>query len=273
MWLVNHDFTPFHYAARYSDAEIDFGGRSALGASVQPIVLLLPPAVAGLIALWPLRRRRPSEDVKPADHARNLWVIAAVLAFATPFTAVLLSVHTKSDWDIPMYTIVPLAVLAWPSVRVRRNALGRAALLVLVYTAVATLLLATPLKLYWRPGDFQPFDEIARAVTDIWHQKVGTRLPVIAGRERHAARISFYSPDHPVLFTEADPKLAPWLDTRTLKETGFVGICAMDGLSCIARVKGWRPDGEQVPLASKRAGALPDVPEDHWFVWLAPPEK
>src|SRR5436853_696540 len=55
--------------------------------------------------------------------ALNIWLIQAVLAVGPPLGAVIFMVYIKSDWGIPLFFLVPLALVAVPGLRLRRIAL------------------------------------------------------------------------------------------------------------------------------------------------------
>jgi len=274
LWLIRDDFTPFRYAADYG-ATIGMAVKRAVTGSGQVLVLLLPAMLAGLVALWPMHRRRAG-DQPPSNAARNLWIIVAVLAILPPITAALLAVRMKSDWDIPMYTMVPLALIAWPGLAVPLRSVARAATLALIYCVGAAIVVPLTDVVKYRVDSKallpKTLDELAREATALWHQRYGVKLPVVAGWEPYAAPVTFYSPDHPRLFTQANPKLAPWIDIGSLDHTGFLGICQAGDVQCIARISRWRLDAERVELSSRRLAIGREAPDDKWILILAPPQ-
>src|SRR4029079_10223897 len=59
-----------------------------------------------------------SPGVRTAQ-ALNVWIIQAVVAIGPPLGAVLFQVYIKTDWGIPLFFLVSLALVAIPSLRVR----------------------------------------------------------------------------------------------------------------------------------------------------------
>ena len=54
------------------------------------------------------------------SQALNVWIIQAVVAIGPPLGAVLFQVYIKTDWGIPLFFLVPLALVAIPALRIRR---------------------------------------------------------------------------------------------------------------------------------------------------------
>src|SRR5437588_5324324 len=103
----------------------------ALGYVGRNLALLALPVVLGGIALaWPSRWRKPfafwsrgENSSVNAAQALNVWIIQAVVAIGPPLGAVLFQVYIKTDWGIPLFFLVPLALLALPRFRARGIAL------------------------------------------------------------------------------------------------------------------------------------------------------
>src|SRR3954468_21890882 len=132
MWLKQVDFVPLTYAGdTYSltdRAQID---DLALGYVGHNLALLALPVVLGAVALlwrpfrwtpFPALARGANAGVN-RSQALNVWVIQAVVAIGPPLGALIFHVYIKTDWGIPLFFLMPLALIAIPSVRVRKIAL------------------------------------------------------------------------------------------------------------------------------------------------------
>lgn len=277
VWLFSDDFEPFRYAAEYTDMNYGTAVHYALTASGQFFVLLVPVAIAAAIALGRPRWQQPSGAAPVrVDRARHIWVVVAIMAVLPQITAAALAIRMKSDWGIPMFTMVPLAVIAWPGLEVPLRAVARAGVIAAIYCAAAVVIVPSVEFVKTRTEDglhmSQPLDALAQKLTAIWHQRYGDKLPVVAGRVEYAAQISFYSPDHPQLFSDANPRLAPWIDTKALERTGFLGLCRPSHPRCLAWIKAWRPKAQQIEITTRRHAFGRLGPQDTWIVLLAPPE-
>ena len=81
-------------------------------------------------------------------QALNVWLIQAVVAIGPPLGAVLFQVYIKTDWGIPLFFLVPLALVAIPALRVRSIALFRltATWLVLTLAVLVARQRSPPMK-------------------------------------------------------------------------------------------------------------------------------
>jgi hypothetical protein len=48
------------------------------------------------------------------SQALNVWIIQAVVAIGPPLGAVMFHVYIKTDWGIPLFFLMPLALIAIP---------------------------------------------------------------------------------------------------------------------------------------------------------------
>ena len=121
MWLKQVDFVPLTYAgdtfSLTDRAQID---DLALGYVLHNLALLALPVVLGAIALgWrpfaldavsgPGARRQCEREPVPGAQ---FWIIQAVVAIGPPLGAVIFHVYIKTDWGIPLFFLLPLALIA-----------------------------------------------------------------------------------------------------------------------------------------------------------------
>jgi 4-amino-4-deoxy-L-arabinose transferase-like glycosyltransferase len=277
LWLLHDDFETFRYASVYVDMPRLRAARFALTGSGQVIALLAPVVATFIFAagrgLW----SRDNGQAAPDAARRNLFVVVAILAVAPPVTTAALSIKFRSDWAVPMCTLVPLALAALPRLTVPQRAVARAAGVALAYCIGAAIVvpLSNPIKYHFQKHALlpRPLDDIALELTGIWHQRFGTKMPVVVGSEPYAAMVTYYSPDHPRLFTKADPRLAPWIDPRSLRQTGFLGICPARRQDCIAKIDALSSLIQRIEIASKREAYGHSAPEDRYIILLAAPQS
>jgi 4-amino-4-deoxy-L-arabinose transferase-like glycosyltransferase len=77
------------------------------------------------------------------------------------------------------------------------------------------------MRRFQEEADF-PGREIAAVITRRWHETVGTPLAYLVGKKWIAGNVSFFSPDHPLVLRDGDPKRSPWIDMTALAEHGAV---------------------------------------------------
>ncbi len=137
-------------------------------------------------------------------QAINIWIIQFIVAIGPPIGALAFNIYIKTDWGIPLFFLVPLAVVAIPQLSVRRSALVGlvVAWLVMALAVLAAAPVAIPLTMPRNAmGQFTygSQSQLARQLTELWHQRFHSRWKVVAGATDVGAPVTFYSPDHPAL--------------------------------------------------------------------------
>ncbi|MDR3467654.1 MAG: glycosyltransferase family 39 protein [Xanthobacteraceae bacterium] len=285
-WLVQVDFAPFAYAddvyvmpSRLSSAALaaTYVGHYA--------ALLAVPLLAAAAALAGPRRKRfwrdPATNPAPIarGRARSVWLMQAVLAAGPPLAAVALAVHLKTDWGIPLFFMVPLSLVAWPRLEVRRRTLVGLAAIWLVFTLA--VMVASPsiarrgLKQTAEVGATStPTAQFAEQLTQAWHQRFATRWAVVAGFTEVGEPMTFYSPDHPVRFTPNEVWPSGLTTLEEAKRRGFIGICDTGDNrlgECEQWMKANAPDAERIEMSVRRFFRGAAGPLVRWEIFIAPP--
>src|SRR5213075_2039223 len=107
---------------------------------------------------------------------RNVWIIQAVVAIGPPLGALIFHVYIKTDWGIPLFFLVPLALIAIPAVRVRSIALLRLTATWLVLTVAVLIaspqIVAYDVSQHRNDGaSYRARSELARELTEVWHRR------------------------------------------------------------------------------------------------------
>src|SRR5450755_2813617 len=145
VWLREVDFIPLTYAG-------DVYGLSSRAQSIQLVLgdvghnlarLSLPVALGALALAWPPRwfaRAWSGGENGAVNRAQalNVWMIQAIVAIGPPLGGLAFTVYMKTDWGISLFFLVPLALVAIPSLRLQATALFTIAAIWLVLT-LATL--------------------------------------------------------------------------------------------------------------------------------------
>ena len=273
IWLVQSDFASFEYASGYFVPRGESLAQAGK-ALAENAALLFPLAVALVWAVTPCRLRpvKNSRTVDPCA-SRHIRVIVLALILVPPALAVGLRVFMKGDWGFPLYTLVPLAVIAHPRLGVGQRAIGRITALWAGLTLVALAAAPVVPSVKAEPDNiWKATVDLAPAITRLWHQRFDIPLPAVAGPKSIAAGISFYSPDHPILFTSLSRRIATWIDEDGLKRSGFVAICVPEWLTCLDQLRAISPSAEEVAL-----DALMENPATSeargWSVYFVAPQQ
>jgi 4-amino-4-deoxy-L-arabinose transferase-like glycosyltransferase len=240
-WLVAHDFVPLHYAdvrARLTVRWYEWIVFPLRWIGSQLLFQLPTLVVLALAVLGAPRARAPHEsraDEAAAFARRYLTVMALGPFLLVTLGAALSGRLAIAMWGYPLWTLLPLAVLAWadPAIEgARLRIVARACLLVLlvVPAAYAADELFEPL-LRDRPKATQfPGRLLAETVTRDWHETTGTPLTYVGGADFGASGIgefaantvAVYSPDRPHVVVHGEPRLSPWVDPADLDRRGAV---------------------------------------------------
>ncbi|MBR1217355.1 glycosyltransferase family 39 protein [Bradyrhizobium sp. U87765 SZCCT0131] len=289
-WLVQVDFLPFTYAGDV----YELPGR---GQSVQlallyvghNIALLAPVLFAAWIALFwqPLNqpwwrslvRTRQVGTTVNLSQARNVWIIQAIIGLVPPIAAVAFAIYIKTDWGIPLFFLVPLAVIATPRLRVQRIAIARLAVIWLAMTlialAAAPVIAQNTVKQTVGIGSTSiPTAQFAQQLTQMWHQRYRSRWAVVAATTEAGQPMTFYSPDHPLVLTPNEVWTSGLTAMDEAKRFGFIGICDQGDYrlqACETWMAKNAANAEQLNISARRFFRGKSGPLVHWKVYLVPP--
>jgi hypothetical protein len=287
IWLQQVNFAPLTYAGE-SYAITDRGIINALAVGYMGhnfALLALPVLLAALAMAWPPRRwwlfafwsRGPNAGVDVAQ-ALNVWIIQAVLAIGPPLGAMAFMIYIKSDWGIPLFFLVPTALVAIPGLRLRGIALFNLTVtwlvISLVVLAAAPNIVAHELAAQRNEGVYRARSELARQLTELWRMRFPSRLPVIAAYGDTNQIVTFYSPDHPAPLTPDEPWSSGLTSLEEAKRSGFIGVCETGDWKqqkCEAWMKAHAANGEHLIVTTRRFFAGTAGPASVWSVVIVPP--
>ena len=292
IWLTDVDFVPLTYAGDvYSLSSRAQSAQLVVGYVGHNVALLaLPAALAALALAWPPRwvtrawSGGGNLEVYPGVNRRqalNVWIIQAIVAIGPPLGGLAFTVYMKTDWGISLFFLVPLALVAIPSLRVREMALFRIAAIWLVVT-LATLV-ASPsiasLEMAGNPNSAASYgarSQLARELTELWHNKFGSRWSIVAGTTEVGEPMTFYSPDHPAPFTPGEVWSSGLTSLDEAKRLGFIGICDTTDSrlpTCDAWMDANAKDAEKLVMTTQRFFRGHPGPAIDWKIYIAPPAK
>jgi len=290
MWLKQVDFVPLTYAGdTYSLTDQTMIDNLTLGYIGHNLALLAAPVILGAIALiWRPLRLAPfpafARGANPGvnlSQAINIWIIQAVVAIGPPLGALLFHVYIKTDWGIPLFFLVPLALISIPAVRVRKVALANLLLTWLVITlmvyAASPRIAAYELSEKRTAGaTYRARSELARGLTEAWHTRFRSRWPVVAAYTDTSQPLTFYSPDHPAPLTPDEPWSSGLTSLEEALRSGFIGVCETGDWKldrCEAWMKAHASNAERIVMSTRRFFAGVAGPSTAWNIYIVPPAK
>jgi hypothetical protein len=251
------------------------------------LALLAAPVALAAIALLSPPRWRPhawSRGENPCVNvlqARNVWMIQAIVAIGPPLGGLAFTIYMKTDWGISLFFLVPLALIAIPSLRMHAKALFFITTIWLVVTLAA--LVASPYIAAYEMAQhsnsslsYGARSQLARELTEMWRNKFGSRWAVVAGTTEVGEPMTFYSPDHPAPFTPGELWSSGLTSLDEAKRLGFIGICDTTDwrlAECEAWMKQNAPDAEPLVMTTQRFFGGHPGPAIAWKIFVQPPAK
>ena len=288
IWLKEVDFVPLTYAGDvYSLSSRAQSAKLVLGYVGHNLSLLALPIVLAALALFfpprwlSLAWARGENPAVNRSQALNIWMIQSIVAIGPPLGGLAFTVYMKTDWGISLFFLVPLALVAIPSLRVQAMALFRLTMIWLALT-IATLAgspYIAAFEMSENPNNaagYSARSQLARELTETWHNKFGSRWSVVAGTTEIGEPMTFYSPDHPAPYTPGELWSSGLTSLEEAKREGFIGICDTTDFrlpTCEAWMKANAPDAEQVVMTTQRFFRGHPGPAIDWKIYVQPPGK
>jgi 4-amino-4-deoxy-L-arabinose transferase-like glycosyltransferase len=298
-WLREVDFAPLSYAGDiYALTDRAQCLQLVIGYLGHNLALLAAPVALAALVLaltpgwWASMSRRPlalitrhwSRGPNPGvntSQALNVWIIQIVVAIGPPLGALAFIVYLKTDWGISLFFLVPLALVAIPWLRIPRIAVFYLAAVWLVIT-LATLAAApriAALEIAENPNGASGYSarsELARELTQAWHERFGSRWPVVAGTTEIGEPMTFYSPDHPKPYTPGETWSSGLTSLEEARQLGFIGICDTSDYrlkACEAWMKDNAANAENLVMTTQRFFRGHSGPSSTWKIYIVPPGK
>jgi 4-amino-4-deoxy-L-arabinose transferase-like glycosyltransferase len=298
-WLKEVDFAPLTYADDvYALTNRALTLQLVLGYIGHNLALLAAPIVVAAAVLawvprwWVRLVRQPltllthawSRGANPAvntSQALNVWIIQIVVAIGPPLGALFFVVYLKTDWGISLFFLTPLALIAIPALRLQKIALVYITAVWLVITlavlAISPYIAAREMAEYPNGASgYSARSELARELTQTWHERFGTRWAVVAGTTEIGEPMTFYSPDHPKPYTPGEIWSSGLTSLDEAKRLGFIGICDTSDYrlkSCEAWMAANAAGGEQLVMTTQRFFQGHAGPSTSWKIYIVPPAK
>jgi hypothetical protein len=215
------------------------------------------------------------------SQALNVWIIQIVVAIGPPLGALAFTVYLKTDWGISLFFLTPLALVAIPSLRVPKIAVFylAAAWLVITLATLAAAPRIAALEIADNPNGaagYSARSELARELTQTWHEHFGSRWPIVAGTTEIGEPMTFYSPDHPLPYTPGETWSSGLTSIEEARRLGFIGICDTSDYrikTCEAWMAANAANAENLVMTTQRFFHGHSGPSTTWKIYIVPPGK
>lgn len=228
VWLFFHDFITVTYVFDRASSEPHWTNHFYFPAQYiwQQLQVFAPSlAMFGLLLIG--KRPTLARPKFNLDHFDRAFICCAAFGplLLTTLLSLLLGIKLRAGWGMPLLSFWGIALLAavQPSVSVvklHRFVAG-------IFVLMAVLLSGYVLSLVDSPDESSanfPGQEVAREITQRWHDKYHKPLTYVAGSRWVGGNIGFYSADHPAVFIEWDPRKAPWVDSKKMQNEGAIFV-------------------------------------------------
>lgn len=183
---------------------------------------------------------------------------------------------SRARCSIPMFFLVPIALVAVPKLAMHRRAPLR---LVAVWLLISLGALAASPWLVAQAGIETAYagrSQLARELTTLWRERFGTRWEAVVAPVEISELMPFYSPDRPAALAPGDRQPSGIVTPDSLKRTGFIGVCATGDIFaeiCEAWMAANAPGAERISMTTRRYFDGRPGPVGHYRVVIVPPGR
>ena len=272
LWLLEHDFLPFSYAASRSAAAATAESRwwGPLKFLVVQLIDHLPLLLVLLLTgFWRLRCWH-----KPLKGSAFLFWMGVMPALLTALGALITGAGTRDMWGAPMWNLSGLMLASVVSMdaltqrwhRLRWGfaiLLGLLAVLMLLFVGFKDQIRDKPSRTGW------PDRALAAEIEQIWQTHSRCSLSLVAGEYWLAETVAINLRPRASAIPDADMTLAPWVDEARLAKQGAFLIWQTGD----ARWRDALPQAGQWDAAGEVQVPWPRLPEREplslqWRLWL-----
>jgi len=227
LWLVNHDFLPFSYAA--SRSAVAAAGESRWLGPLKFLLVQLADHLPLLLLLLLAGFWRPRCWQRPARGSTFLFWMGLMPALLTALGALLTGAGTRDMWGAPMWnlsglmlaTMIPAVVLRerWTMLlRVFAVFLLLLGVLMLLFVGFKDQIRDKPSRTGW------PDRALADGLQQQWQQHSHCPLSIVAGDYWLAEMVAINLDPRASAIPDAQLELAPWIDPQRQRVQGMMLI-------------------------------------------------
>lgn len=232
LWALDADFATIGYALKRAGVEAESWLVEHIVRPLRFLVGQLAVLVPVALLVFALGRPRLVRTTAPR---RDAFLLALGLGpFVLVFVvAILFGFRLKAMWGTPLLLLSGLMIVAWlPPViepaRLRRFAWAWGFIFCLAPLAYVGMVVAQPYVLDRAKKVHLPGQALADRLTEAWHARFETPLPIVIGHTWEGGSLAHYAVDAPSLYILGDPDQSPWLDDATVAHRGAVAVWIQD---------------------------------------------
>jgi 4-amino-4-deoxy-L-arabinose transferase-like glycosyltransferase len=234
--LIDYDFQPFRYATASHgvmslrvlfESFADYlGGVLYLAGGFVALALACRPGVPAF-----------RDMALPREPDRRLMMLAtAIMLLAPALLAVALRTRLATLWTLPMWAMLPAALLSSRAVTVARDAAAGVLAAAVAVPFVAVLLSPAIAYVIHRNGlqnHASHYRLIAAAVERAWHDATPAPLRLFGSDTNIVNGAGFYLSGVPLRIDIVGSVDTPWADDARIARDGIALACAADESACV----------------------------------------
>lgn len=234
--LIDYDFQPFRYAtASHGVMSLSvmmesfadyFGGVLYLAGGFAALALACRPGMAAA-----------RDMVLPREPDRQMMMLATwIMLLAPVLLALMLRTRLATLWTLPMWAMLPAALLSSRAVNVTRDAASGVLAAAAAVPLVAVLLspaVAYMIHLDGVPNHASHYRLIAAAVERVWQDTTREPLKLFGSDTNIVNGAGFYLSGEPLRIDIVGPRDTPWADDARIAREGIALVCAAEETACM----------------------------------------
>lgn len=240
-WVLDTNASSVMYALEKTQRDVSAARLTTLRSVGTGLLTLVPPAVLLAVAFRDDARGLAARLRAGLQDPARRWVF--VLAWGpllfTIIAHFVVNVRIGGDFLLPAFITIPFAFLvqvgrpieARVVRRVTGGTLGILAIVALMSPVIGALTFYNA-----RHPMLEPRAELAAAATDFWRGSMNTPLRRVAGQERPATGIAFYSDDRPV-YVDGGLSFNVDRDDPEIAREGLLFVCGQDDGACMGNAR------------------------------------
>jgi len=235
IWLLRNDFAPLRYSAQRWQGLPTYRVPLFLfdtAANIAGIFVML--MIAGLIGAWRNADERQGTPltvgaVSPRAQEFLLFFTLGPLAL-TVFVALLSRAGLKTAWGSSMFNIAGLLAIALTAERFTPAVLRRIGLTAACLLLIVPLAYGAVIKFYATHGSRPalrvnwPQRAIAERLGEVWLQRTGQPLRIVAGGPWLAGLVGLTNRGTPSILSNGDLTLSPWITADRIDRQGLLAV-------------------------------------------------
>ncbi len=275
-WLFSVDFLPVHYATGHIVNDLFGIIKTTAKFIVAQFLYLLPLFLVFVTVVGVGGIRRPQAHDLNESKRVMIFGVTFFPFLLTVGGGLVLQVELSSVWALPMWFFIGVSLLVFLGLDLVTSQFRRGLAIVFAFQLVilaVSPLVALGMELSKERVWTSPRKELAAYVSDMWHQRVGKPLRIVAGSKPYADSITFYSTDHPSLFIEFDYRISPWISAERVRAEGLAIVCLEADQRCLKEIDehfGARGERITAQIKSRRSILADPDPVEFVLVLIGP---